>query len=136
MMMMMMMCCCCVSQMHEDTDTESSSHINLLTLPHVLDLPLTSSDPVMTSDDLAVTPGEVYVLKLACGSRHSVAVTSDGHAYSWGCNDYGQLGHGDLVSRDSPALIGWFIEQNLTVVDVYAGYWNTVFLTDSRRPDS
>ena len=134
-MAMMMMLCCCVLQINEETNIESSSHINVLTLPHVLDLPLTSDDPVVTSNDLAVTSGEVYVVKLACGSRHSVAVTSDGHAYSWGCNDYGQLGHSDLVSRDSPTVIGWFIEQNLTVVDVYAGYWNSVFVTESRRPN-
>jgi len=80
----------------------------------------------MTSDDLDLTSDDVYIVKLAAGSRHSIALTNDGHAYSWGCNDYGQLGHGDLVSRDSPTLIGCFVEN---VLDVFAGYWNTVFVT-------
>ena len=73
--------------------------------------------------------GEVSVVKLTSGSRHSVAVTSDGLAYSWGCNDYGQLGHGDLVSRDSPTVVEWFVERRLRVVDVFAGVWNSVFVT-------
>jgi len=70
-------------------------------------------------------------MKLACGSRHSLAVTSDGHACSWGANDYGQLGHGDLVSRDSPTVVECFVKENLRVVDVFAGYWNSVFVTRS-----
>ena len=95
--------------------------INVLTLPHVLDLP--PIDLEMTSDDSS------YIIKLAAGSRHSLALTSDGRAYSWGCNDYGQLGHADLIPRSSPTVIQYFVEQNARVVDVFAGYWNTVFVT-------
>lgn len=91
---------------------------SVLTLPHVLDLPLT---PV-TSWTV-----DVYISQISAGSRHSVAVACDGRAYSWGCNDYGQLGHGDLVSRRCPTVIGWFVEQQLTVEQVFGGYWNTVF---------
>lgn len=101
----------------------------MLTLPHVIDLPLRSCDLALTSDDLQSTSSDVYVMKIACGSRHSVAVTSDGCAYTWGFNGYGQLGHGDLVSRDWPTVVEYFVEHNLTVVDVFAGYWNTVFVT-------
>ena len=110
-----------ILQVDDNSDNEPQQ-VNVLTLPHVIDLPLTSRDLAVTSDD-------VHVLKLACGSRHSVAVTSDGCAYGWGCNDYGQLGHGDLVSRDCPTVVRCFLEQNLRVVDVFAGYWNSVFVT-------
>ena len=67
---------------------------------------------------------------MACGSRHSLAITGDGHAYSWGCNNYGQLGHGDLISLNCPTVIGCFVEQNVRVVDVFAGFWNSVFVTE------
>jgi len=119
-------------QIYDDGEVQSDSHVNVLTLPHVLDLPVSSPDPAMTSDDPELTSDdccEVYVVKFACGSRHSVAVTSDGRAYSWGWNDHGQLGHGDLVSRDHPTVIQFFVEQNLRVLDVFAGYWNSVFAT-------
>eukprot|EP00898_Chlorokybus_atmophyticus_P008654 jgi/Chlat1/8790/Chrsp90S08135 len=33
--------------------------------------------------------------QVACGKRHTVALTMSGVVYSWGCNDYGQLGIGD-----------------------------------------
>ena len=73
----------------------------------------------------------MYVVKIACGSRHSLAIISDGHAYSWGANDYGQLGHDDLISRDCPTIVECFVKQNLRVGNVFAGYWNSVFVTDS-----
>ena len=32
------------------------------------------------------------VVKIACGGLHSVVLTSDGKAYTFGCNDEGALG--------------------------------------------
>jgi RCC1 and BTB domain-containing protein len=32
------------------------------------------------------------VVAISCGSRHSMALTEEGHIYSWGCNEFGQLG--------------------------------------------
>jgi len=34
------------------------------------------------------------VIQLACGATHSLALTSEGHVFSWGRGSYGQLGHG------------------------------------------
>ena len=41
----------------------------------------------------------------ACGSRHVLALGSDGQVYSWGFGGDGQLGHGDLEIQTSPRLI-------------------------------
>jgi hypothetical protein len=38
------------------------------------------------------------VTALACGNRHSIALTDEGEIYSWGFADQGQLGHGDEES--------------------------------------
>ncbi len=32
------------------------------------------------------------VESIACGGLHTLALTDAGHVYSWGCDDYGQLG--------------------------------------------
>ena len=46
-------------------------------------------------------PVEVPVVRVAAGSRHSLAVKTDGTVWAWGRNAYGQLGNG----ATSPAAI-------------------------------
>jgi alpha-tubulin suppressor-like RCC1 family protein len=38
------------------------------------------------------------VVMISCGPFHSMALTECGHVYSWGRNDWGQLGIGNTVS--------------------------------------
>ena len=42
------------------------------------------------------------VTSLALGHAHGVALGTDGAVYTWGNNDYGQLGEGSTVSKNSP----------------------------------
>jgi len=55
------------------------------------------------------------VRDIACGSSHSAAITSSGELYTWGCGEYGRLGHGDNVTQLRPkqvkALLGHRIIQ-------------------------
>ena len=32
------------------------------------------------------------VISIACGTYHTVALTDTGHVFTWGLNDYGQIG--------------------------------------------
>ncbi|XP_031421009.1 RCC1 domain-containing protein 1 [Clupea harengus] len=63
--------------------------------------------------------------RVSCGSRHTAAVSSEGDLYTWGWGDYGQLGHGTLVSSDQPSLVDFFPRRGLCVEDVRCGPWNT-----------
>ncbi|XP_034391869.1 probable E3 ubiquitin-protein ligase HERC4 [Cyclopterus lumpus] len=48
----------------------------------------------------------IAVSQVACGSRHSVALTQAGQVYTWGRDSRGQLGLGSSASRsDSPQLL-------------------------------
>ena len=38
--------------------------------------------------------GDKRIIQVACGDYHNLALTSTGELYSWGTNDYGQLGLG------------------------------------------
>ncbi|XP_071777047.1 RCC1 domain-containing protein 1 isoform X1 [Centroberyx gerrardi] len=62
---------------------------------------------------------------VSCGSRHTAAVTTTGDLYTWGWGEYGQLGHKTLMSSDEPQHVEFFKENNMCVVDVVCGAWNT-----------
>jgi alpha-tubulin suppressor-like RCC1 family protein len=45
------------------------------------------------------------VHSVAAKSHHGLALGWNGRVYSWGDNEFGQLGHGDRLVRHSPALV-------------------------------
>jgi hypothetical protein len=49
--------------------------------------------------------GMTGVAAVAAGSRHSLALRSDGTVWSWGYNDYGQLGNGTTSVQVNPVLV-------------------------------
>ena len=62
---------------------------------------------------------------ISCGARHSVAVTEDGQLYTWGWNEYGQLGNSQtegISALPSP------VKLLSRVLSVHCGYWNTLTL--------
>jgi len=46
-----------------------------------------------------------FVLAIAAGVSHSLALCSDGSVYAWGGNSSGQLGLGDTEDRDTPQIV-------------------------------
>jgi regulator of chromosome condensation len=61
------------------------------------------------------------VVKIACGGLHSVVLTSDGKAYTFGCNDEGALG------RKGPECIPLPVDLDHPVDMVSAGDNHTMF---------
>ena len=49
--------------------------------------------------------GGATVASVACGGKHSAAVTDDGKVYTWGSGFCGQLGHGNAESKAAPTLV-------------------------------
>jgi alpha-tubulin suppressor-like RCC1 family protein len=45
------------------------------------------------------------VTSIAAGGEHSLALTSTGRVLAWGDNEFGQLGDGTTVERDTPVRI-------------------------------
>ena len=50
-------------------------------------------------------PPELTFVGVSAGSSHSCGVISDGTAYCWGDNQFGQLGSGDTTSSSRPVLV-------------------------------
>ncbi|XP_074886416.1 putative E3 ubiquitin-protein ligase HERC3 isoform X1 [Buteo buteo] len=59
----------------------------------------------------------ISLAQIAAGGAHSAAVSLSGAVYSWGKNDFGQLGLRDTKDRDCPSYIGAL------------EHWKTVFIS-------
>ena len=57
--------------------------------------------------------------KITTGDRHTCALTSSGDVYCWGYNGNGQLGLGDITSRNSPTKINGFAGATELAAGVY-----------------
>ena len=61
---------------------------------------------------------------IAAGNSHTVALKSDGTVWSWGWNQYGQLGDGTTNSRNTPVQVSGLDN----VLAIAAGFYHTVAL--------
>jgi len=68
---------------------------------------------------------------VACGGSHTTCVTNFGALWSWGANDWGQLGHGDVERRELPALVRGTGEGGIRILVVSCGDRNTAAVTSS-----
>ncbi len=78
---------------------------------------------------LVPRPDTAFFIQVACGRDHTVAVCDNGMVYSWGFGKYGQLGHGDRGSHDSPTLIKH--EDVTDIIMAACGNKHTVLLSKS-----
>jgi RCC1 and BTB domain-containing protein len=69
--------------------------------------------------------------QLSCGGFHTAVVTEDGHLYTFGGGEHGQLGHNDRVNKVKPTLVqaleGVFVSQ------ITCGWSHSVALTSKGR---
>jgi alpha-tubulin suppressor-like RCC1 family protein len=71
---------------------------------------------------------------VAAGLYHSVALESDGTVWTWGYNQYGQLGNNSTTTVASPVQVQDEYGDNLTaVVAIDAGAYHTLALTSDGR---
>jgi E3 ubiquitin-protein ligase HERC2 len=72
------------------------------------------------------------VIKLLCGSQFSMALTSQGHVYTWGKGDYYRLGHGDDSHQRTPRRVLGLLA-NEKVIDIGCGSLHCIVCTESGR---
>ncbi|GJN01437.1 hypothetical protein PR202_ga18704 [Eleusine coracana subsp. coracana] len=53
------------------------------------------------------------IVKVACGTNHTVAVDSSGFVYTWGFGGYGRLGHREQKDEWQPRLVEVFQKNNV-----------------------
>lgn len=74
-------------------------------------------------------------VEIFSGGMQHYALTENGEVWSWGYNNYGQLGHGDTVNRAQPRRIEYFVTNNIQIAKVipsrpnYFDHASVLFLT-------
>lgn len=84
--------------------------------------------PVKTPKKVVPPVSDLRFVDVSCGDKHTVALTTGGEVYAWGCGEHGQLGHGDhqdhLKMARVEALAG------VRIVSVVCGSTHTCCLSD------
>lgn len=65
--------------------------------------------------------------QVACGGFHSAVITEDGHLYTFGGGEHGQLGHGDRTNKLKPTFVQAL--EGKSVIQITCGWSHSVALT-------
>jgi len=68
------------------------------------------------------------IVSIAAGFAHSVALSDEGHVYTWGSGKMGRLGHGSDSDEVLPRKIEFFSDSEVAPVAVAAGEAHTCLL--------
>jgi len=71
-----------------------------------------------------------YIVQVAAGSSHSLALTNTGVVYAWGQNRYGQLGDDSTETRTIPVKVHDGAMGNSDVEAIAAGAYHSLALKD------
>ena len=76
---------------------------------------------------------KIKVQQISCGFKHSCC-RANNRAYTWGCNNNGQLATGNINCEYKPVLIDIKYKKiDNIIIQVSCGFRSTVFLTDTRK---
>jgi alpha-tubulin suppressor-like RCC1 family protein len=79
---------------------------------------------LLPTTSVLASPGLSYSSIIAGGSGHTIALNSNGTVWTWGSNEYGQLGDGTTTDRRVPAQVSGL----RGVVAVAGGFKHTIAL--------
>ena len=70
---------------------------------------------------VATEDPDIRFVDVFSGGMQHYALTADGEVWSWGYNNYGQLGHGDTVNRAVAKRIEFFVQNNIQIAKIIPG---------------
>ncbi|CAM9120911.1 unnamed protein product [Choristocarpus tenellus] len=94
-----------IDEENDCDQNEKSEDGACLRSPHFLHRQESMQQPFSKSPEICTALKGIRVVQVSCGSRHTLAMSAQGAAYSWGWGACGQLGHGDNHSLARPRII-------------------------------
>ena len=75
------------------------------------------------------------ITSITLGDNHSAVLTSNGRIFTWGINDFGQLGNQTIINSNIPVDITAFVdlEPNEVITNISLGRNHTAILTSTGR---
>ncbi|XP_056650824.1 RCC1 and BTB domain-containing protein 2 isoform X2 [Monodelphis domestica] len=74
--------------------------------------------------------GNRKIIEVACGSHHSLVLTSDGEVFAWGYNNSGQVGSGSTANQPIPRKVTGCL-QNKMVTTIACGQMCSMAVVES-----
>ncbi len=71
------------------------------------------------------------IIKISSKKHHYMALSKDNKIYSWGTNEHGQLGIGNLYNTYTPQLVNLDFCNGSKIVDISSGYHSSAIMTDT-----
>ena len=76
-----------------------------------------------------ITDEKIEWIQIECRDDYTIGLTKDGDVFSWGLNNYGQLGHGDADRRSAlPEKVASL--DGLAIISISCGCYHTAAITD------
>jgi alpha-tubulin suppressor-like RCC1 family protein len=90
--------------------------------------------PTEITNQFGLVAGET-ITSVSLGGSHSAAITSKGRIFTWGNNEFGQLGDGTSTSKNIPTEITSFFNLNITekISSISIGYSYSSAITSEGR---
>ncbi|WP_238548845.1 RCC1 domain-containing protein [Bifidobacterium actinocoloniiforme] len=89
----------------------------------------TDANPHTTPSRVTDPSGTTTWTSVSAGGYHSLAISGDGHAYSWGANQYGQLGSGTNPHTTPAPVSDPAGKPNTTWTSVSAGQYHSLAIS-------
>ena len=92
--------------------------------------PITTSSTVPTTVDQGFLPDGIHPVAISAGGSHTLSLFSDGKVYTWGDNQFGQLGSNDAPSDHPLPIPAAGALSGRRVIGISAGEFHSLAVCD------
>ncbi|CAL7941035.1 unnamed protein product [Xylocopa violacea] len=89
-----------------------------------------STEPCLIPTRVGMNLSKKFVIDIACGNHHSLALTAEGEVYAWGENNCGQVGISTGINQNAPRKVNSTLAGK-KVIYISCGHSTSMAITDN-----